>query len=310
MTWEGAGGAGGPAEGQGGPDDATRTDIPIGAPPPPAAPPPGAPQPPAAQPPSPVPPPVPPAVPPGTTPWAPPTTGQAGDAWGIPPAGGGGQYAVPGAPGLIYAGAIPRAAAYIVDGFLLAIIVGIVSIPFAAASYAGATADGIPNVAQYAGRSGLSAVIGALIEGAYFVFLWMSSGRATLGMRLFNLQVGNFADGAKVRTDQAVKRWLAYGSWLSILAVAPPVAGLIGLVTFLWTLVLLFTTATSPTKQGLHDRIAGTAVVRPASAGNGLAIACLLVALVIPFLLLVSLIALVFLGSQVSDILSAVGDSI
>ena len=319
MTWQGTGGSGGAGQDPVDPDDATRTDIPLGATPPPGEPPspfaPGGPladdsplpPPAAAQPPA-GPPPAPGAVPAATTPWAPPTTG-GGDGWGVPPAGGGGRFAVPGAPGLVYAGAIPRAAAYIVDVLLLAILVAIVSIPFAAAAVT-TTSTSLSDVGQYTSRSGISAVIGTLIEGAYFVFLWMSSGRATLGMRLFSLQVGSFADGSRIRPDQAVKRWLAYGSWLSILAIAPAIAGVIGIVTFLWTLVLLISTATSPTKQGIHDRIAGTAVVRPAAAGNGLALTCLIVALIIPFLLAISIVALIFLGTQVSDILSAVGDSI
>ncbi|HEX5828602.1 MAG TPA: hypothetical protein VFY23_13840, partial [Candidatus Limnocylindrales bacterium] len=72
----------------------------------------------------------------------------------------------------------------------------------------------------------------------------------------------------------------------------------------------LYTTATSPTKQGLHDRFAGTAVVRSATAGNGGALACLVVALIIPVIAIVSLIALIGLGGQVSSILSTVGESV
>jgi uncharacterized RDD family membrane protein YckC len=39
------------------------------------------------------------------------------------------------------------------------------------------------------------------------------------------------------------------------------VAGVIGLI---WLLVLLYTTAQSPTKQGLHDRVARTVLVKAA----------------------------------------------
>lgn len=262
---------------------------------------------PGAQPPLAPPPAIAPAGQPPTSPWAPPVEG--GGSWGTPPVAG--PYAVPGAPGLVYAGAIPRAAAYLVDSVLLGILVSIVTAPFAATAITSFDPNqGMVDFTQFTARSGIASVIGALIEGAYFVLLWMSTGRATLGMRLFNLQVGNAADGAKLTTDQAIKRWLAYGSWLGIAAIVPILAPVVGLVTLGWTIVLLVTTASSPTKQGLHDRFVGSAVVRPATAGNGLAITCLLLAFVLPLLLIFLLIPLIFLGSQVSDILSAVGESI
>ncbi|MEO5964099.1 MAG: RDD family protein, partial [Candidatus Limnocylindrales bacterium] len=224
----------------------------------------------------------------------------------------GGQYSVPGAPGLVYAGAIPRAAAFIVDSFLLSIVVAIVTIPFAVSAVnLDDLSNGALNGAQFMTRTGIASIIGVLIEGAYFAFLWMSTGRATLGMRLFSLQVGDVATGSRLRPDQAVKRWLAYGSWVGALALAPAIAGLAGLVQFGWTVILLITTVTSPTKQGLHDRFAGSAVVRPASAGNGLALTCLVVALILPIVVAVlAVISLIALGGQVSNILSAVGDSI
>jgi hypothetical protein len=66
----------------------------------------------------------------------------------------------------------------------------------------------------------------------------------------------------------------------------------------------------SPTKQGLHDRFANTAVVRPATAGSGAAMACLVIAIVIALAALAAIIGLIFLGGQVSSILSAVGESV
>jgi len=86
--------------------------------------------------------------------------------------------------------------------------------------------------------------------------------------------------------------------------------GIANLSLLAWTLALLVTTVASPTKQGLHDRFAGTAIVRPVGPGNGLAYACLAIVLIVPLLAIISIIALIFLGGQVSDILSAVGESI
>jgi hypothetical protein len=59
-----------------------------------------------------------------------------------------------------------------------------------------------------------------------------------------------------------------------------------------WNLVLVASTITSPTKQGLHDRFASSALVRPAGAGNRWALGCLwaLIALVgLEVLLLIAL---------------------
>jgi hypothetical protein len=84
----------------------------------------------------------------------------------------------------------------------------------------------------------------------------------------------------------------------------------VGLAQLVWAIVLLISTTTSPTKQGLHDRFANSAVVRPAGAGTGLATTCLVVVIVLLLIGLASIVALIFLGGQVSAILSAAGESI
>ena len=110
---------------------------------------------------------------------------------------------------------------------------------------------------------------------------------------------------------QAAVRWLGYGQWLVVFGFLPALSRIVGLVSFAWPLLLLITVIISPTKQGLHDRIAGTWLVRPASAdSSGLALGCLiLIALlfIVPFILIA---ALVLLGTQMSTILSAVGESV
>jgi len=59
--------------------------------------------------------------------------------------------------------------------------------------------------------------------------------------------------------------------------VTTSLAGLTGLIGFAWAVVLLLTTISSPTKQGLHDRFANTAVVRPAGASSSVIIGCLVI---------------------------------
>ncbi len=79
----------------------------------------------------------------------------------------------------------------------------------------------------------------------------------------------------------------------------------------IWQVTLLVTTASSPTKQGLHDRLANSALVRPTSAGNGWVNACLVIA-VGSLMALVVLGVLAFLANadQIRSILSEVGESI
>jgi len=297
MTWQGSGG------GPGGPeDDATRTDLQL--PVPPA----GAPLPPPAGPPV-----APPGVPPATVPpvnsWTvdPAAGGGADGGWGLAPAGMD-PLAVPGAPGLVYAGAIPRAIAFVVDYILILVVATIASLPFAEPVTPVVTEGGGYDFGAGFASSGISAVIIVLIEAAYFILLWASAGRATLGMRLLKLQVGTAADGNRIPVATAARRWIAFGSWVSILGFIPGVRPLTSLVVFVWQVILLVTTATHPQKRGLHDRFAGTAMVRPANAGSaGVVVGCLLIGVLI---VLGSLVALIFLGGQVSAILSAVGDSV
>ena len=89
----------------------------------------------------------------------------------------------------------------------------------------------------------------------------------------------------------------------------PVLGAFASLAVFAWQVMLLVTTASHPQKMGLHDRFANTAIVRPANAGNtaGIVIGCLVILIAVAFL---SIVALIFLGGQVSAILSTVGESV
>jgi len=345
MTWQGSG-TGAPGDPD---DDATRTDIPVpGQPAPPPFTPPAddtatAPVP---EPPSPFAPggpladddalgaagdpsaggaPLPPAAPhdgppaglppaPGQqmpTPWAAPVAVSGG--WGtVPPDSG--RFAVPGAPGLIYAGAGPRLIAYIIDAVLVGIVVSIITLPFASSALTeslsgSATFDPANPVPMMAPVAGISTIIGLAIEAAYFSLLWASGARATIGMRLLKLQVGDATTGNRIPIVTAFRRWLGFGAWLNLIAFVPVLGAFASLAVFAWQLILLVTTASHPQKMGLHDRFANTAMVRPANAGNaaGIVIGCLVIFVAVALL---SIVALIFLGGQVSSILSSVGESV
>ena len=213
-----------------------------------------------------------------------------------------------GAPGLTWSDTPSRFVAYVIDLFLIGILAGIV----AALLGAGQTIS--TSTGQVAGSqtSPLFYAINAAIGGVYFILSWSGGRRATLGQRLLKIQVGNAFDGKALTTTQAVKRWIGLGSFLGLFAIVPSTAvlGAVNLLEFIWTIVLLITTATSPTKQGLHDRFANSAVVRPSGAGAGVATACLILVIALLVISLLSIVALIFLGAQVSSILSEVGNSV
>jgi hypothetical protein len=82
------------------------------------------------------------------------------------------------------------------------------------------------------------------------------------------------------------------------------------MLSLVWAVILLVTTAASPTKQGLHDRFAGSAIVQPIGR-EGPVIPCLiLLVLLFVVLPLIAVVGLLAVGSQLTEILSEVGTSI
>ena len=217
---------------------------------------------------------------------------------------------VPGAPGLSFADTTSRVVAFIIDSFLVGITGSIIAAVLGlgrTSTFQSGTTTGATVSVQGAAFAIPFVVLGFL----YFVYFWSGGRRATLGQRIFNLQVGNAFDGQPLTLTQAVKRWLGLGLFLSLFAVTPAIYGWASLAQFVWVIALFVTTWRSPTKQGLHDRFANTAIVRPSNqSSSGWATACLIVVVVVLLLFVFSIVALIFLGSQVSDILSKVGDSI
>jgi uncharacterized RDD family membrane protein YckC len=215
------------------------------------------------------------------------------------------------APGLALSDALPRVVAWWIDAILLALIGAVVGGIFGFRSAMTETIDTPTGEIDY-NELFLATewtIVGLAISALYFIGSWSGGRRATLGQRLLKIQVGNAFDGRPLSLDQAIRRWLGFGEFIWLIGFVPGLAGVSSLY-FLWALVLLITTATSPTKQGLHDRLANSAVVRPVDAGNGVIIACAVLLLILVAISLLSIVALIFLGSQVSTILSEVGESV
>lgn len=236
-------------------------------------------------------PPPPPGAPGGTpqpiAPWAPPP--------------GAYHAAVPGAPGLQYGRTLDRVMAYLLDGFIIAIPTVVIAFVVGISGFgAGMREEGISLV---------GGIVGLGIHLLYFVSFWTGSSRATLGMRLMKLQIGDARTGAVPTVQQGLIRWLALGGVLQFLELVPALVGLGVLLILVWEITLLATTASSPTKQGLHDRLANTALVQPVGVSTP-AVTCLVIVVALFALWIVGVVALVFLGGQVSSILSGVGESI
>ena len=192
---------------------------------------------------------------PGTP--APPPTG-----WAAPP-----PPVQAGPAGFVYADVPNRAIAYIIDVILVGIVAAIIGgvlagIGLSTGSFREGTLDFELNFVGLI----VSAIVGAALSAAYFIYTWTSM-RGTVGMKVLGMQIGNAVDGKTLTMDQATRRWLviaAPGILAQILIVIPAIGVLIGLLAFGWFLYLLWTTYSSPTKQGFHDKFANTMVVKAA----------------------------------------------
>lgn len=180
--------------------------------------------------------------------------------WAAPP-----PQAQAGPEGFVYADVPNRAIAYIIDGIIVAIVAGIVGAVLASVGLAtGTFAPGTLNFQVNIVGLIVSTIVGAAISAAYFIYTWTNM-RGTLGMRVLGLQIGNAGDGKTLTMDQASRRWLviaAPGVVGQVLFVLPSIGGLLLLAAFAWFIFLLWTTYSSPTKQGFHDKFVNSMVVK------------------------------------------------
>jgi uncharacterized RDD family membrane protein YckC len=163
---------------------------------------------------------------------------------------------VPGVPGLIFAGVIPRSVAWFVDLFLI----GVISLVVLTALIAIIVGSPRENDTALSVIAWIGIAVIALV---YFISFWTGARRATPGMRVLKLQVGFVATGQPLTTRQAALRATALGIPLWPL-VAIPVINVVSVVALsVWPIVLLISTAVSARRRGLHDRVAWSAVVMP-----------------------------------------------
>lgn len=174
---------------------------------------------------------------------------------------------VPGPAGLFYADVPNRIIAYIIDVIILAIIGFVVSLVL------GGLFGGITTAATVDSAGGelnfgafiVVTIVQLAISFGYFGYFW-SVQRGTPGMKLLSLQIGHESDGRSIDWSQAAIRWLILGipSILATFAsyMSAGLGFILSIVGLVWLIVLLYTIAQSPTKQGIHDRYARTIMVK------------------------------------------------
>ena len=137
-----------------------------------------------------------------------------------------------------YAGFWVRFCAYVIDTVVVTLGGGILGIIIGLA--AGLVSPDILLIPVFDILTGL---VGALASAAYFVFMHSSSKQATLGKMAMGLKVTDL-DGERIGVGKAFLRLI--GTFVS------------GVLLMIGYLMVAFTER----KQGLHDKIAGTLVVR------------------------------------------------
>ncbi|HVM31280.1 MAG TPA: RDD family protein [Candidatus Limnocylindrales bacterium] len=169
---------------------------------------------------------------------------------------------VAGPAGFFYADVPNRVIAMVID------VIGIIVIQ---AVLVGILAGGAMFTGGFTAMFIVANLVAYALWAAYFIYTW-STMRGTLGMKVLGLQVGHQADGRNLTYQQSAIRFaVLFGPQIVIGllgALVPALAGL-GLLSFVWLVVILVTMAQSPTKQGLHDRYSESMVVKAGRAVGG-----------------------------------------
>lgn len=162
-----------------------------------------------------------------------------------------------------------RLAAHVLDSVLVAVVgIGVAWLVAAAlpALSVSDRQDGTLQLVVDPLRLAVQALAVATIGAVYFGWSWSEPRGATLGQRALGLRVLDVTGASGLGTGHALARWAATGIPLGVVAAAVveiPVAWLaVAALIALWTFALLVSTWRSPRRRGLHDRLAGSVVVR------------------------------------------------
>jgi uncharacterized RDD family membrane protein YckC len=147
------------------------------------------------------------------------------------------------------AAVVTRVIAYIIDAIILGIL-GIVILGI------------IVNDVTIVG-SIIRAVIYAVLGFLYFGYTW-TAWKASPGQRILGLMTVNAADGAALTWTQATMRWaFLFGPSIlnSLFQLGGGLSSIVNLIVLAYYIYLLYTTATDPRKQGIHDKQATSLVI-------------------------------------------------
>jgi uncharacterized RDD family membrane protein YckC len=142
-------------------------------------------------------------------------------------------------PGWHYAGFWVRFLALILDGIVLGVLSAALT-PFTGPQFEMTGTGAASNLTIHATAN----AVGTLVGLVYFIGFWAWRGQ-TVGMMPFNMQVVGVADGKKIDVVRGLLRYVGY-----IISAIPLLLG------FIWA-------AFDSRKQGWHDKIASTVVIRP-----------------------------------------------
>ena len=164
------------------------------------------------------------------------------------------QFAGP-APGLRYAGFWIRFLAYVVDAIIVDIPVAAIAYALIAPTIPAITCTNVDNgfgttvhctgINQLTSSFWLITLASLVIGGVYFVVMWSRFGQ-TLGQKLFGLRVVDAATGQRITPGRAVGRYIGF-----------LISGWVLWIGLIWV-------AGDSQKQGWHDKMASTFVVRRA----------------------------------------------
>jgi uncharacterized RDD family membrane protein YckC len=168
------------------------------------------------------------------------------------------------APGLAYAGFGWRVLGYVLDVIILFVIEAPITIPFVYVPIAQYYRDHPPSAGQtiatlptsLSTRFLLIGLLGALISAVYFGGLVAWQGR-TLGQRAMGMYVVRAEDGGKLPLGRAYLRAVIFWG-PGVIGLVPAVGSIAGLIA----LIGLLSTAWDQRKQGWHDKLGRSLVVK------------------------------------------------
>ena len=143
------------------------------------------------------------------------------------------------APGVRFASHGARLVAYIIDGFLIGIVMIIASLVLGLVFFGAVASD---SAGAAIGGTLLYVILILALSLAYFPYFWWKGGQ-TPGMKPFRLRVVRDSDGGPISGTSAILRLV--GFWVN---------SLVFYIGFIWIFI-------DKRRRGWHDLIAGTVVI-------------------------------------------------